>query len=54
MVIAFGRNFPELPDYLYPIFPVIVVVLAAYVIATWLEPKLKNLLKNYLGLLKFS
>lgn len=49
MIIAMGREYPELPSYLYPLLPIAIVIFTAYVITKWLEPKLRRLLNNTLS-----
>ncbi|WP_158971672.1 acyltransferase [Paraglaciecola sp. L3A3] len=46
MIIAIGRAHPDLPNYLHPLLPIVIVILTAYVITKWLEPKLRIVLNH--------
>ncbi|WP_353663228.1 acyltransferase [Hydrogenimonas sp. SS33] len=46
LIVKSGKHFPWLPDFLHPFVAVALLLPIAYVIARYIEPKLKNLLNN--------
>jgi len=46
MIVKIGRTFPNMPAVIIPILPICVVLILAWLIATFLEPTTKRLLQS--------
>lgn len=46
MVIQMHHQYPSMPPYLLPVLPVAILILIAWIVAQYLEPALRSLIKN--------